>query len=129
MIDHKSNYLSELDFAEDYYLIYVPETIFPIEKEGYSTLKTRTDYTQPDDRGILFALGLIASMLLFSGIQLQLAFNASPYKLRFTSPPKTSILNQKQLTTAMPREKLNHQDSNRHIEKLLMINAVAHIKF
>lgn len=129
MTDYKSNYLSELEFSEDYHLIYVPETILPIEKEGYSMLKSQNDYTQPSDSRILFALGLISTLLLFSGIQLQRAFNTSPHKLRITGFPKISILKQKQLTTATPTKEYNHQHRDQQIELLSIKNAIAHLKF
>ncbi|MEM8674706.1 MAG: hypothetical protein AAGF83_12645 [Cyanobacteria bacterium P01_G01_bin.67] len=129
MTDYKSNYFSELEFSEDYHLIYVPETILPIEKEGYSMLKPQIDYTQPSDRRILFALGLISTLLLFSGIQLQRAFNTSPHKLSITGFPKISILNQKQLTTKTPTKEYKQQHRDHQIELLSIRNAIAHLKF
>ena len=84
MKNHNSDFLTELKFTEYCQLNSIPETMFLIEAECLtSPADTATD-TEPSAKGIIFGLGMIATLILLSIFQLYRSLEITPAKLEIT---------------------------------------------
>lgn len=113
MRDNKSDFLSKIEFDKYYRLDSIPETSFLAERECFKISADTTDNTRSSEKGIMiFALGSIAAVSLFSMIQLCRSLNITPAKFEITSLQKTYTSNKKTFATAIPVREFNKQQNN-----------------
>ena len=136
MTDDKANFASKHESTAYYRLNSIPTTWSSIEAECFDLPKNTTNNTQTSETGIIVALGFIATLLFFSGIQLYSSVNISPAKLSFSQRVQLSTVATKQYFLSRFNRKLNKTQShkpinfsNEEIEILKLQNAISKGKF
>lgn len=136
MIDRKSNFFSQLEFTEYHRLNSVPETMSLIEAECFDIPADETTSTRTSEKGIIFALGFTATLVVLSGVQLHRSVEAPPANWEISKSQKLSTFDPKKYLIPIPARKLNRAQSLQktdfsrdEIEILKIKNAIAHGKF
>lgn len=124
----RSDIFSNFEFAQSYQLNSTPEAILPMDQKLSNLARNTKTTTRTSEEGIMFALGFIATLLFFSGMQLYRSLNTNPVKVKTKRPYKVLNLNTEDLTTEMPLKKLNYQHNKQIVEILTIKNAISHGK-
>ncbi|MGL5940094.1 MAG: hypothetical protein ACRC2S_06850 [Waterburya sp.] len=107
MKNNKSNSFTEREFAEYHQVNSIPRNILLMEAECFNTVKNTTNNTEASEKGILFSLGFLATLLFFSGLQLHYSLNIAPAKLEINKTQKVSASNTKILATGITLKEFN----------------------
>ena len=78
MTNHNSDFLPELKFTEYYQLKSVPEMMFLIEAECCDTPADTASNIESNAQGIMFALGITATLILLSVFQMDRPLEFTP---------------------------------------------------
>ena len=85
MSNHYSDFSSSPKFTRYYGLSDFPEAMFLIEAEGFTPPEDKTISTKSHPQGILFALGMTATLILLSAFQLYRSFEVTPAQTEIAS--------------------------------------------
>ena len=134
MKNNHSDFSSEPKFTRYYQLNSVPEAMSLIEAECFDTPADTTTKTESNAKGIIFGLGMTATLILLSMVQLYRSLEVTPANLEFTQSRESSASNIE--ATNIPERKFNslptHQrmvGSADKIEILMLQDAITKSRF
>ena len=107
MTNHNSDFLPELKFTEYYQLKSVPAMMFLIEAECCDTPADKASNIESSAKGIIFALGMTAILILLSVFQLYRSLEVTPANPEMISSRDLSASN----TEATVRSKIKFNSS------------------
>ena len=126
---------SNLEFARYARLHSTSEAALPSENKSSNLTTSAAVNTRASEKGIIFALGFIVTLLFFSGLQLYRCVNPNPIRAKTITLPRTLVTPDRAFasrtnnsTTEIPTEKFNRFVSSR-IETRSIQNAISHGKF
>ncbi|MBE9043190.1 hypothetical protein IQ255_01990 [Pleurocapsales cyanobacterium LEGE 10410] len=129
-MNNESDFFAELKFAQYYQLNSIPETILLMEAEHSMTSAKTTVESKASERAVIFGLGMISTLLLLSGIQLQRSVNIIPDTIETTQTSRKS--NSTPNISFRKFSQQNHQKlglSKRTIETFAIKNSISQGKF
>ena len=90
MTNENSDFSAKRRYYTEYYQINsIPETMFLIEKEWLETTANKTKNPQSSVKGVMFALGVIITLIIGSTWQLYRSLKATPVNSQIT--PSTEL--------------------------------------
>ena len=116
MKNNNSNIFSELEFSHHYQLNSSSETVSPIDKKDVSSQATTATHTHTSEKSIIAALGFIATLLLFSGMQLYRSLNLNPASDKIRGSNLTFISNTKDFDTHNLKEEIHLKEFDNFID-------------
>lgn len=137
MKSERSDVFSNLKFTHYDRLHTTPEAVLSTENKSSNTTTSTAVNTHVSEKGIIFALGFIATLLFFSGLQLYRCVNLNPIRAKATTLPRTLpnapdkafAFKTKNSTTEIPAKKINRFVSSHRIETRSIQNSISHGKF
>ena len=116
MKNNNSNIFSELEFGHHYQLNSSSETVSPIDRRDVSSPATIATGTHISEKSIMAALGFIATLLLFSGMQLYRSLNLNPASGKITKSNLTFISKTKDFNTRNLKQEMHLKEFDNFID-------------
>ena len=112
-------------YTEYYQFNSIPETMLLIEAECLETPADTTDNPQSSIKGIMFALGIITTLIIGGTWQLYHSLKATPVNSQVTQSKKLSQTN----SSRRQQNQLAISKTTNEIEILIQKNAIANGRF
>ena len=129
MSREQSNLFPNLQFGHYYQLNSTSEAVRVVDQErSNSPINATAKKSGTSDRGIIFALGFIAMLLVFSGMQLYRSFNANPVKAKVVKS-KASRFSSEEIDVQIPGAGFSQKINNQKLEIFAIKNAISRGKF
>ena len=127
---HRSNLLPDLEFAYDDRPYNTLEAMLQIENSSFNSVANTAASANAYvlERKIMVALGFIAVLLFFSGLQLYRSVNVKPIRVKKITPNKAFILKADSTAEILTEEFDRFADSHT-IQTISIQNAISHGKF
>ena len=101
----------------------------PSENKGSNSTTSTAVNTHASEKGIIFALGFIATLLFVGGLQLYRCVNPNPIRVKEIAPDRAFTFKTENSTTEIPAKKFKRFASSHKIKTLSIQNAISHGKF
>ena len=127
---HRSNLLPDLEFAYDDRPYNTLEAMLQIENSGLNSVADTTASANACvlEKRIMVALGLIAALLFFSGLQLYRSVNVKPIRVKKITPNK-AFISKADSTAEIYTGELDRFADSHTIQTISIQNAISHGKF
>lgn len=126
MTSDRSDLFSKLEFGHNYQFNNSSETVLPIDRKDVSSQTTIATHTETSETGIIVALGFIATLLLFSGMQLYRSVNLNPASTKAPRFNRTFVFNTNNFNYNSLDEEIHFK---RKTEMLIIKNTISQGKF
>jgi hypothetical protein len=129
MESDRSNLFSNLEINHYSQLNASAESMLAIEKEHFHSSTSSPTDTYTSEKGIMVALGFIATLLLCSGIQLYRSMNVNPVRVKGTKSNRAFTLKSRNLKKKIHLSEFNNFAKPQEIETSAIQNSISHGKF